>query len=64
MTQQDYDWLKENQIIFNNVRLTPEQLTRLFQIYSKLDNKEHKPTGCGRCVSNAKKRVLLAYESF
>lgn len=64
MTPEDYNWLTDNFFIFNNVRLTPEQIARLFQIYSKLDNKLHKPTGCGRCISNAKKRVKIAYENF
>lgn len=64
MTEQDYNWLKDNQFIFNNVRLTQEQVDMLFEIYSRIDGKVHKPTSCGRCVSNAKKRVKVAYENF
>ena len=62
MTPEDFDYLTENIFIFNNVKLTPEQVARLFQIYSRLDNKDHKPTSCGRCVSNAKKRVKTEYD--
>ena len=64
MTQQDYDWLKSNLFIFNNIRLTQEQVDMLFQIYSRIDGKTHRPTGCGRCISNAKKRVKQEYDRF
>lgn len=64
MTEQDYEWIKSNLLIFNNVRLTKEQVDMLFEIYSRVDGKVHKPTSCGRCISNAKKRVKIAYESF
>ena len=64
MTQKDYDYLKSNLFIFNNVKLTKEQVDMLFEIYSRVDGKTHKPTGCGRCISNAKKRVKIAYDNF
>ena len=64
MTQEDYDYLKSNLFIFNNVKLTKEQVDMLFEIYSRVDGKTHKPTGCGRCISNAKKRVKIAYDNF
>lgn len=62
MTQEDFDYLTENIFIFNNIKLTPEQMARLFRIYSQLESREHKPTGCGRCISNAKKRVKIEYD--
>jgi hypothetical protein len=62
MTPEDFEYLKENSFIFNNVKLTPEQLARLFRIYSQLEGKDHRPTGCGRCVSNVKKRVKAEYD--
>ena len=62
MTQEDFDYLKENLFIFNNVKLTPEQVARLFRIYSHLDGREHRPTSCGRCLSNVKKRIQAEYE--
>jgi hypothetical protein len=64
MTQEDYNYLKNNLFIFNNVRLTKEQVDMLFEIYSRVDGKTHRPTGCGRCISNAKKRVKIAYDNF
>lgn len=62
MTPEEFDFLKNNLFIFNNVKLTPEQVAMLFRIYSRLEGKEHKPTSCGRCVSNAKKRVKTEYD--
>jgi hypothetical protein len=62
MTPEEFDYLKTNSFIFNNVKLNPDQVKMLFQIYSRLDGKEHKPTGCGRCIMNAKKRVKQEYD--
>jgi len=62
MTQQDKQWLDQNQMVFKNVRLTPEQNQMLFAIYNRLTGDNMKPTSCGRCVANAKKQVKYHYD--
>jgi hypothetical protein len=63
MTQEDQDWVKQNALLFNsNVSKTSEQLDRLFQIYSDIEGRTHRPTSCGRCVANAVKRVYAEYK--
>ena len=62
MTQQDRQWLDENQIIFNNVRLTPEQGAMLYAIYNRLTGESKRPTSCGRCVASTKKTVKHHYD--
>lgn len=63
MTQEDLQWVKDHMLMFtSNVSKTSEQLDRLFQIYSAIDGRTHRPTSCGRCVASAIKRVYAEYK--
>lgn len=63
MTQEQLDWVKQNALLFtSNVAKTSEQLDMLFQIYSHIEGRTHKPTSCGRCVANAIKRVYAEFK--
>ncbi len=62
MKQEDYEWLTANLIILQNVRMTPEQNTRLFAIYNAITGENKPATSCGRCVMNVKKRIKFEYE--
>ncbi len=55
--EKDIIWLDENQSIFLNVRLTPNQLGTLFRIYNEITGENKGVTSCGRCVAGVKKRV-------
>lgn len=55
--EEDIIWLDENQSIFLNVRLTPNQLGMLFRIYNEITGESKPITSCGRCVAGVKKRV-------
>ena len=63
MTQEDQQWVREQMLMFtSNVSKSSDQLDRLFEIYSKVDGRTHRPTSCGRCVANAIKRVFAEYK--
>ena len=64
MTETNYRWLQLNQQVFQNVRLSKEDLTTLISIYNDITGESQKMTGCGRCVANIKKRVKAAYDSY
>ena len=57
MTLEDYTWLDQNQLVLTNIRMTPEQNTRLFAIYNAITGENKPATSCGRCVLNVKKRL-------
>jgi len=62
MKEADLQWLEDNIYLLGNVRMTKEQLDRVFSIYNGI-TKENKPvTSCGRCVLNIKKRLRFEYE--
>lgn len=62
MKQKDFEWLDANRQLLGNVRMTQQQLTKIFSIYNDI-TKENKPiTSCGRCVLNIKKRLRFEYE--
>ncbi len=62
MKQEDYTWLTDNLLILQNIRMTPEQNTRLFAIYNAITGENKPTTSCGRCVLNVKKRIKFEYE--
>lgn len=62
MKQEHIDWIESNPFIFKNVRVYPEQLEMLFEIFNDLTGRNDKVTSCGRCVSNIKKKIKLEYE--
>lgn len=64
ITEADYNWIKNNLSIFNNIKLTVEQKERMFQIYNTVSNVTMKPTSCGRCVSNVKKKLKIEYDRY
>ena len=57
-------WIEKNDYFFNvpNRTLTKEDVRYLFAVYSWVDGKNHKPTGCGRCVASAKATVWAQYK--
>ena len=62
MTVKDLEWLDANRQILGNVRMTREQLERVFSIYNSITNENKPITSCGRCVLNIKKRLRFEYE--
>jgi len=62
MTTKDLEWLEDNRQNQGNVRMTREQLERVFNIYNSITNENKPITSCGRCVLNIKKRLRLEYE--
>lgn len=65
LIEEDKIWLDNNRnILYVSTRMTPEQSTNLFRIYSYLDGKVHKPTGCGRCLRNAIALTKHRYENY
>lgn len=62
MTLEDYTWLDQNQLVLTNIRMTPEQNTKLFAIYNAITGENKPATSCGRCVLNVKKRLKFEYE--
>lgn len=62
MREEDYNWLTQHHHLLGNVRMTPEQVQRVFAIYNAVTG-EHKPiTSCGRCVHSVKQRLRVEYE--
>ena len=62
LNQNQINWVKEREFFFtNNVTLTKEEGVELFAIYSWVTGKNHRPTGCGRCVASAKSTVWAQY---
>ena len=62
MTDKDYQWLQDNLQILGNVRSTPDQLQKLYDIHNSITGKQQPVSKCGRCVANIKKRILAEYE--
>jgi len=62
MKEQDYKWLTDNFMLLGNVRMTMDQLTRVFSIYNEITGENKPITSCGRCVLNIKKRLKFEYE--
>ena len=60
--EQDIIWIDQNQSIFLNVKLLPEQLHNLFRIYNEITGENKRVTGCGRCVASVKKRVQAQFD--
>jgi len=62
MNEDIKQWIEANlSKLRGNTSWSKEELQMLFNIYSLLDNKEHRPTGCGRCVLTAKAFILKKY---
>ncbi len=62
MNPEDFDWLGANFKLLGNVRMSREEVHRLFDIYNAI-TKENKPiTSCGRCVHAVKQRLRVEYE--
>ncbi len=65
LTPEDKEYLDLNRnILYVSTKMSLEQTANLFRIYSYLDGKVHKPTGCGRCVRNAITLVKYKYENY
>lgn len=64
MKQQYYNWLDNNDHVFLNVKLTPEEMLMLFTIYNSVTNETMRVTSCSRCISNVKKRLKVEYDRF
>lgn len=64
MDSLDFAWVQRNLNKFqNNVSWQPDEIKILFEIYSKVDKKTHRPTGCSRCVASARARVYVEYQN-
>ena len=62
MKEEHKQWVTDNMLIFTTSRkLTPQENTMLFEIVSDVTNTPTRPTGCGRCVTTAKKNVMYHY---
>ena len=64
MREEDYRWLQLNQHVFQNVKLTREELERLIHMYNRVTGQNQKMTGCARCISNIKKRLKVEYDRY
>jgi hypothetical protein len=64
LSQQQIAWIKEHSWLFDGISrsIDKETMASLFGIYSWIDGKNHRPTGCGRCVMSAKARVWAQYK--
>ena len=64
MKEADYRWLQLNQHVFQNVKLSREDLQTLITMYNNITGKNEKMTGCARCISNIKKRLKVEYDRY
>ena len=64
MKEADYRWLQLNQHVFQNVKLSREDLQTLITMYNNITGKNEKLTGCARCISNIKKRLKVEYDRY
>ena len=63
LQQHQLDWVTANQTIFRvSLRLNPDQLMRLFNIYNSITGENKKVTTCGRCLEGVKKTVYGQYQ--
>lgn len=63
LTAEQIRWVEDNMLFFtSSIRPNREQIEDLFSIYSMLDGKQHKPTGCGRCIATARNRVWSQFQ--
>lgn len=62
MNSEDYEWLKENINLLGNIKSSRESLIQLYAIYNRITGEQLKPSSCGRCQYNVKKRILAEYE--
>lgn len=62
MKREHKEWLDNNQVYLGNVTLNRVVIDMLFEIYNDLTGENKRPTGCGRCVANIKKRIQFEYE--
>ena len=63
LTNQQLQWIQANELRFiTNTGWPRDTIQQLFEIYSYVDNKTHKPTGCSRCVATARDIVYKQYK--
>jgi len=63
MDSLDFLWVQARLNKFtNNVSWQREEIETLFEVYSNISKKKQKPTGCSRCVANARSAVYAAYQ--
>ena len=64
LNPQQIKWIEANLWLFDGPgrTITKETAQTLFAIYSWIDGKNHRPTGCGRCIVTAKQAVWHQYK--
>jgi len=63
LTREQIEWIENNMLFFtSNIKPRKDQVESLFAILTHIDGKQHKPTGCGRCVASARNRVWAEYK--
>ena len=65
LTEEDKTWLDNNKsLLYVSTRMTTEQSTNVFRIYSYLSGKLKKPTTCGNCVRTVINLIKNKYENY
>ena len=62
LLQEEIDWIAEREVKFRgNIKFTREEMLKSFEIWSRLQGKEVKPSGCGRCAMNVRQNLWRLY---
>jgi len=62
LTEEQMQWIKENETMFRvSLKMSPEKLQMLFDLYNHITGESKRVTGCGRCIDNTKKTVYGQY---
>jgi hypothetical protein len=59
MNKEQEKWLEENSLVLMNVKLTREQSDKLYEIYNSITGEMKRPSSCGRCLQNVRKRIKI-----
>lgn len=62
MTQEQKDFIKANEAFFKtNTRVERDVVTKTYEIYNDVFNKNKKPNGCYRCWNSVKNELYKKY---
>lgn len=62
LLDQEIAWIAEREVKFRgNIKFTREEVDWTFMVWSRLQGKPVRPSGCGRCAMNVRQNLWTLY---
>lgn len=63
MKQEHIDWVRQNEVLFKaSRRYTPDELTKIFEIYNAITGENKAKTRCARCLTRIVQTIYQKYQ--